>query len=99
MYPVLPFLDRMCNENYKVPGTDVVIEKGTPIYIPMFGLHYDPKIFPNPKIYNPERFAENTVNTEGLSYIPFGDGPRNCIGEKITKYCCNNLINILCIFR
>ncbi|KAJ8918366.1 hypothetical protein NQ315_008060 [Exocentrus adspersus] len=82
-YPVLPFLDRRCNEDYKLPGTDFVIEKGMPVYIPMMGLHYDDHYFPKPEIYDPERFSDkNTFNQKGLYFIPFGEGPRICIGER-----------------
>ncbi|XP_076250718.1 cytochrome P450 6k1-like isoform X1 [Rhynchophorus ferrugineus] len=82
-YPVLPFIDRRCNSDYKVPGTDLTIEKGTAIYIPLFGLHYDPKYFPNPEKFDPERFRNKTdLNCDGMYYIPFGAGPRNCIGGR-----------------
>ncbi|KAF2887071.1 hypothetical protein ILUMI_19102, partial [Ignelater luminosus] len=83
-YPVLPFLDRLCIQDYKVPGSDLVIEKGTPVYIPMFGLHYDPEYFPDPDKYDPERFSdENKNHLPGYTYIPFGEGPRACIGERL----------------
>lgn len=86
-YPVLPFLDRICAENYKIPETDVIIEKGTFVYIPMFGLHYDPKYFPEPHKYDPERFNdENKKNIPPYSYIPFGEGPRNCIGKEFSIF-------------
>ncbi|XP_056644763.1 uncharacterized protein LOC130450412 [Diorhabda sublineata] len=81
-YPVLPFLDRSCLNDYKLPDTDLVIERGTSVYIPMFGLHNDPKYFPQPLKYDPERFLNKIYNSDGLVYIPFGDGPRNCLGER-----------------
>ncbi|CAG9838975.1 unnamed protein product [Diabrotica balteata] len=81
-YPVLPFLDRRCLSNYTIPGTDLVIEKGSSVYIPMFGLHYDETYFPEPTKYNPERFEDTNYNTNGLVYFPFGEGPRICIGER-----------------
>ncbi|CAH0557246.1 unnamed protein product [Brassicogethes aeneus] len=83
MYPVLPFLDRNTEMDYKIPGTDKILEKGTPVYIPMFGLHYDPEYFPDPKKFDPERFSdENVSKLTSFSYIPFGEGPRICIGER-----------------
>lgn len=81
-YPVLAFLDRITNNDYKIPNSDMVIEKGTPVYISLFGLHYDPQYFPDPEKYDPERFSEeNKSKVPSFSYIPFGDGPRNCIGN------------------
>ncbi|KAK5646918.1 hypothetical protein RI129_005382 [Pyrocoelia pectoralis] len=82
-YPVLPFLDRMTMADYKIPNSKVTIEKGTPVYIPLSALHSDPKYFPNPDLYDPERFSsEKKSKLPNFVYIPFGDGPRNCIGER-----------------
>lgn len=82
MYPVLPFLDRLCMENYRIPGSDVVIEKGTNVYIPMCGLHYDPDYFPDPKKFNPDRFApDSDQDRPSGCYVPFGAGPRLCVGK------------------
>ncbi|KAJ8951050.1 hypothetical protein NQ318_003746 [Aromia moschata] len=61
MYPVLPFIDRKCDADYKIPGTDVVLDKGTPVVIPMLGLHYDEKYFPKPDEFNPERFTNKKI--------------------------------------
>lgn len=81
-YPVLPFLDRVCNSDYKIEGSDLVIEKGTPVYIPLFAVHYNPRFFPNPNKFDPERYADgNEINSDGIFYMPFGDGPRICIGR------------------
>lgn len=79
-YPALPFLDRKCNSDYKVPGTDLVIEKNIPVYISLLGFQNDEKYFPNPDKYIPERFEEN-VNINQLIHFPFGFGPRICIGK------------------
>jgi len=71
-------------ETYKDPNSDLVLEKGTPIYISMLGLHYDPEYFPDPEKFDPERFTEeNKRNRPSCIYLPFGDGPRTCIGKNI----------------
>lgn len=81
-YPLLHFLDREAEEDYEFPDTKVVIEKGTPIVIPMSGIHMDPKYFPNPEDFDPERFSpENKRKILPFTYFPFGEGPRNCIGD------------------
>lgn len=81
-YPVIPFLDRTCTENYQLPESDLVIEKGSAVYIPIWGLHYDPAYFPNPEKFDPERFSDDRVREiRSGCYLPFGDGPRNCIGN------------------
>ncbi|EGI65437.1 Cytochrome P450 6k1 [Acromyrmex echinatior] len=84
MYPPLPFLDRITKETYKVPNSDLVLEKGTPIYISLLGVHYDPEYYPNPDKFDPERFTkENKRNRSPYVYLPFGDGPRMCIGSRM----------------
>lgn len=83
-YPPLPFLDRVTCEDYKVPNSDLVLEKGTPVYISMTGMHYDPEFFPDPMKYDPERFnEENKKNRRGCVYFPFGEGPHICIGLRL----------------
>ena len=60
----------------------MVIEKGTRILVPVLGIHYDEEYYPNPEKFDPERFdEENSKNRQQYSYIPFGEGPRICIGE------------------
>lgn len=82
-YPILAFLERLCTKLYKIPETDVVIEKGVPIYISLFGLHFDPEYFPNPEEFDPEWFTvENKSTRPSSCYMPFGEGPRNCLGKK-----------------
>lgn len=79
-YPPLPFLDRRCDMDYKVPGTDLIIEKGTAVYIPVISIQTDEAYFTDSNKYDPDRF-ENNVNTGGLIHFPFGYGPRSCIGN------------------
>lgn len=81
-YPPLAFLDRVCVTDYKIPNTDLVLEKGTPVYISMLGMHNDPQYFPEPDKYDPDRFSEeNKQKRSHFTYFPFGEGPHNCIGK------------------
>ncbi|XP_015431466.1 PREDICTED: cytochrome P450 6k1-like [Dufourea novaeangliae] len=84
MYPPAPILDRVATSNYKIPGTDMIIEKGTPIYVPLYGLHRDPKFYSTPDRFDPDRFSdENKGNIKQCTYMPFGEGPRICIGLRL----------------
>ncbi|XP_076618278.1 cytochrome P450 6k1-like [Colletes latitarsis] len=83
-YPPLAFLDRVCNTNYKVPNSDLVLEKDTPVYISSFGLHYDPQYYPDPEKFDPLRFTEeNKQKRPNCVYLSFGEGPHNCIGLRL----------------
>lgn len=81
-YPPGTLLRRKNNEDYTFNGTKVTIPKGTGVFIPVFAIHHDPSIYPEPETFNPERFNEDAVATRhAMTYLPFGDGPRNCIGN------------------
>ncbi|KAF7994760.1 hypothetical protein HCN44_004232 [Aphidius gifuensis] len=82
-YPPLPFLDRIAADDYKVPGTNLIIEKGMGVFIPLTAIHSDPQYHENPDKFDPERFSEKNKESIKYSYYPFGDGPRNCIGMRL----------------
>lgn len=82
-YPALPFLDRQSVMKYLIPGTDIVLDKKTSVIIPTLGIHYDPKIYPDPEKFDPERFSkENEQYMQNCSFLSFGDGFRSCIGRR-----------------
>lgn len=89
LYPVLPFLDRAAtfessNETYSLePYGDFKITQGMPVFVPIYAIHRDPTYFPDPDKFDPERFShENKGNIQSGTHIPFGSGPRFCIGER-----------------
>ncbi|EDS35555.1 cytochrome P450 6a22 [Culex quinquefasciatus] len=80
-YPPGPSLSRAVTKNYKVPNTNTTLEKGTSVLIPVYAIHHDPEYFPEPERYVPDRFLpEQQAARNPYSYLPFGEGPRNCIG-------------------
>ncbi|XP_063231331.1 cytochrome P450 6j1-like [Bacillus rossius redtenbacheri] len=82
-YPTVPILARQCLENFRIPGTDITIEKGTSVMIPVLAIHSDPAIYPEPDKFDPERFNyENKNKRSKFAHIPFGEGPRICIGMR-----------------
>ncbi|KAF5270195.1 hypothetical protein FQR65_LT05675 [Abscondita terminalis] len=84
-YPVSIITTRICIKDYQVPNSDLVIRKGTHVYMPIRGIHYDPEFYPNPEVFDPERFADESVNRRACTWIPFGNGPRHCIGSKFAN--------------
>lgn len=82
-YPPIVVLNRICTENYQIPKSDVVIEKGTTVFIPVLGIHYDPQYYSDPEKFDPQRFTEEeNSKRHSFTYLPFGEGPRTCIGSK-----------------
>lgn len=79
-YPTLPSLTRFSTERTVLPSGHV-IDKGVRVLIPVWALHRDPQLFPDPEKFDPERFSEdNVASIKPFSYLPFGEGPRMCIG-------------------
>ncbi|XP_019866454.2 cytochrome P450 9e2 [Aethina tumida] len=82
------FIERICTKEYTIAAqlpheTDLIVEEGSSIWVPAFGLHRDPQYYPNPDKFDPERFSdENKTKINSLTYLPFGAGPRNCIGSR-----------------
>lgn len=77
---------RQCLSDYKIPNSKHVIEKGTQIMIPTFGFNYDEKYWKNPQAFDPDRFtAEEVAKRPSMVFMPFGEGPRNCIGMRFVN--------------
>lgn len=86
-WPPAITIDRKCNKEYLLKSNDendVLLKPGDGIYIPVFSIHRDPKFYQNPEKFDPERFSdENKGLIQAACYLPFGVGPRNCIGSRL----------------
>ncbi|KAJ9581730.1 hypothetical protein L9F63_023089, partial [Diploptera punctata] len=83
MYPPVSQLNRECNKSYTIPGTDLMIDEGTQVVVPVLGLHMDPAYYPDPDKFDPERFnSEEADKRNNYVFLPFGEGPRICIGMR-----------------
>ncbi|XP_070556766.1 cytochrome P450 3A8-like [Ptychodera flava] len=81
MYPSLVRFDRVCNEDVTISG--IHIPKGMFISVAVYVIHHDPKIYPEPDKFIPERFTkEEKEKRHPYAWLPFGAGPRNCIGMR-----------------
>lgn len=80
-------LNRTCVKEYRIPGTNQIIEKGVEVYIPVLGIQRDEKYFKEPNEFNPDRWIDGNITDSGrkVPNLTFGDGPRSCIGMRLGK--------------
>lgn len=81
LFPIASRLERVAKASVEING--FVIPKGMVVVVPTWPMHRDPEIWPEPEKFKPERFSkENKETIDPYSYMPFGAGPRNCIGMR-----------------
>ncbi len=83
MFPPVWIIDRLALEDDEIEG--IHIAKGEIINIYIYGIHHSEKLWKSPEKFNPERFNENREKRTNFSYLPFGGGPRLCIGNQFAK--------------
>jgi cytochrome P450 len=81
LFPPAPLLFRKTIEEVDL-GHGHIIPAGTNLIMAAYNLHRDPKHFPEPEKFDPERFSpQNSVGRHPYAYIPFGIGRRMCVGH------------------
>ncbi|XP_054154644.1 cytochrome P450 3A24-like [Oppia nitens] len=86
LYPAAPFLERQATDDYTLGSTGIQIKKGQLIHIPIYAMHRDEANFPGADQFRPERFlADNVHKHDPYVYLPFGAGPRNCLGMRLAQ--------------
>ncbi|XP_026675535.1 cytochrome P450 4C1-like [Ceratina calcarata] len=81
LYPSVHFISRAPEEDVML--SNYLVPAHTTVNVYIYDTHRDPKFWPNPDVFDPERFTpENSHGRHPFSYIPFSAGPRNCIGQK-----------------
>ena len=99
--PNLPYVEQVVNETMRrypaaylttrqsIDADEILgytIPANAMIIINIYGLHHHPAYWEEPQQFKPERFApENAGNIGKYLYIPFGEGPRKCIGEPLAR--------------
>jgi cytochrome P450 len=79
LYPPFWMVDRMAVTDDRVG--DVAIPRGSMVIVYVYGAHHAPRYWQNPETFDTERFTKaNEKLRTPFTYLPFGAGPRGCIG-------------------
>jgi cytochrome P450 len=79
LYPAAPGVGRLPNEPMVLGGVQIGAE--TRVHIPIFALHRNTRLWENPNAFDPDRFAADKIKARSrYAFLPFGGGPRVCIG-------------------
>lgn len=80
--PLIPRHYRLCTRDWECDG--VRIPKGTCVILPIWPYHFNPAVFPDPEKFLPERWlGEEGAKLAKYSWMPFGLGPRACLGNRL----------------
>ncbi|CAB0002007.1 unnamed protein product [Nesidiocoris tenuis] len=84
IHSVKPFLFREATRDYTFPGTDLKIKTGEKVVIPAISFQMDPQHYPEPEKFKPERWSEDARPKSKFTWLPFGEGPRQCLGMRFS---------------
>ncbi|XP_076642026.1 putative cytochrome P450 28d1 [Halictus rubicundus] len=94
-HSALVYLKKTCTEPCELTGSDglsVQMKPGMEVIIPVTAVHHDPQYWSDPEVFDPDRFSEERKqNIERMSFLPFGEGPRMCVGMRMAMLmmkCC-----------
>jgi cytochrome P450 len=81
LYPPAAWLPpRRATRDTTLGGFHIAV--GTDVVVSAWALHRDPTLWPDPTTFDPDRFRQERVKArDRWAYLPFGGGPRSCIGE------------------
>ena len=79
LYPPFWMIDREAVADDRVG--DILIPANSTVIVYVYGAHHAPRYWENPETFDPERFTKENVATQPpFTHLPFGGGPRGCIG-------------------
>nr|XP_054949275.1 cytochrome P450 4A22 isoform X2 [Pan paniscus] len=80
LYPPVPGIGRELSTPVTFPDGRS-LPKGIMVFLSIYGLHHNPKVWPNPEVFDPSRFAPGSAQ-HSHAFLPFSGGSRNCIGKQ-----------------
>ncbi|CAL1296484.1 unnamed protein product [Larinioides sclopetarius] len=88
LYPPIYRLERQANADCQLGDTGITVRKGMLITIPIYAMNRDPNYWEDPDTFNPDRFEQQTMGLINKTYphfLPFGLGPKSCVGKKFAE--------------
>ncbi|XP_075979732.1 cytochrome P450 6B1-like [Anticarsia gemmatalis] len=86
MHPLTNGLVRSVAKDVRIEGIDATIDKDCIVVVSPYAIQHDEKYYPEPERFNPERFLpENIVDRHQCAFLPFGTGPRSCLGSQLAR--------------
>ncbi|MFN7101189.1 MAG: cytochrome P450 [Pseudorhizobium sp.] len=80
LYPPAPIITRTALQDFTLG--DFLIPAGTVMFVPIYAVHRHASIWSEPEVFDPERFSPEAIKERHrFAYMPFGAGPRVCIGS------------------
>ncbi|XP_003801488.1 cytochrome P450 4A11 isoform X1 [Otolemur garnettii] len=80
LYPPVPSIARELSKPITFPDGRS-LPKGIVVSLSIYGLHHNPKVWPNPEVFDPSRFTPGSAQ-HSHAFLPFSGGARNCIGKQ-----------------
>ncbi|KAJ0181466.1 hypothetical protein K1T71_003551 [Dendrolimus kikuchii] len=74
-YPPVGVIQRKCTKDTILPSKTVKVEKDTIVIIPIYALHRDESLYPDPELFDPQRFDPNEMRVKKSSFLGFGEAP------------------------
>lgn len=87
LFPPAPLIVRRTTRPVPLGGTTV--QAGSSVHIPIYALHRQERLWPRAQAFDPDRFSPSlSAERERFAYMPFGAGPRVCIGAGLAMTEC-----------
>lgn len=93
-YSVVPSVVRVSNEEIEL-NEDHFLPSGTTVIVNIQGVHHNPKFWPEPLKWKPERFLQPVVP---YTFLPFVEGPRMCLGQYLSVLESKIVLSLLVYF-
>ncbi|KAI7348155.1 hypothetical protein D0865_00141 [Hortaea werneckii] len=90
--PVL-MVPYLVKRDFQIPETNYTAPKGSMIVPSTYLSLHDPEAYPNPDVYDPERWISGTAEEQGKNWLVFGTGPHYCLGQQYA------VLNLMCLLH